>query len=81
MKGKCDNKEGDLDSTHPFPLSLRILHQRGSDMKGVDVTEVSVYYSNCLIREAYQNILPLHPFIFGAFLGQMARNATKCMNR
>ena len=48
MKGKCDNKEGDLVSTHPFPLGLRILRQRGSDMKGVDITEVSVY-SNCLI--------------------------------
>ena len=41
LRGKCDNKEGDLNYTHPFP---RILGYVGSDITKGDTTKLKVYY-------------------------------------
>ena len=50
MRGKCENKEGDLNWAHPFPRVLGF--KRDNDIKEGDNTEVRVYlHSEHLLHE------------------------------
>jgi hypothetical protein len=42
MRRKFDNKEGDLNSVHPFPKVSG--YKRETDTLKVDITEVRVYF-------------------------------------
>ena len=48
MRGKCDNKEGDLNWAHPFPKVSG--YKSEADIKEGDITEirVNIKYLKCL---------------------------------